>query len=82
MPTAPSLYETVYARHAGAVAAPTAGLHFTPALLEKLAKRGIDSAFLTLHVGPGTFLPVKVDDPAGTPCTRKSISCRPKRRRR
>ncbi len=55
-------YQTVYAREEGAVAAPTAGLHFTPALLEKLGERGVSSHFVTLHVGPGTFLPVKVDD--------------------
>ena len=55
-------YQTVFARHDGAVAAPTAGLHFTPALLEKMAARGIQRATLTLHVGAGTFLPVKVDD--------------------
>ena len=55
-------YQTVYARDEGAVAAPTAGLHFTPELLDRLKQNGISSAFVTLHVGPGTFLPVKVDD--------------------
>ncbi len=55
-------YQTVYARKDGAVAAPTAGLHFTDALLERLAARGIGQCFLTLHVGAGTFLPVKSDD--------------------
>jgi len=56
-------YQTVYARVLGAVAAPTAGLHFTPALLRALEERGVDVAFVTLHVGAGTFLPVKTDDP-------------------
>ncbi len=56
-------YQTIFARAEGAVAAPTAGLHFTPALVEALAGRGIGLASLTLHVGPGTFLPVKTPDP-------------------
>ncbi|QEM83181.1 tRNA preQ1(34) S-adenosylmethionine ribosyltransferase-isomerase QueA [Halomonas binhaiensis] len=55
-------YQTVYARRDGAVAAPTAGLHFDEALLERLAAKGIESAFVTLHVGAGTFQPVRVDD--------------------
>ncbi len=55
-------YQTMFAREAGAVAAPTAALHFTPALAEALAVAGIETATLTLHVGAGTFLPVKVDD--------------------
>ncbi len=55
-------YQTLFARNAGAVAAPTASLHFTPALIERLAERGVGSAMLTLHVGAGTFLPVKADD--------------------
>jgi S-adenosylmethionine:tRNA ribosyltransferase-isomerase len=54
-------YQTVYARREGAVAAPTAGLHFTPALLAALAGRGIEQVRLTLHVGAGTFLPVKTE---------------------
>jgi S-adenosylmethionine:tRNA ribosyltransferase-isomerase len=53
-------YQTIFAREEGAVAAPTAGFHFTPALLDALAERGIGWTTLTLHVGPGTFLPVKV----------------------
>jgi S-adenosylmethionine:tRNA ribosyltransferase-isomerase len=52
-------YQTTFARVPGAVAAPTAGLHFTPALLATLATAGIDHATLTLHVGPGTFLPIR-----------------------
>jgi|ERR1051325_1542948 S-adenosylmethionine:tRNA ribosyltransferase-isomerase len=52
-------YQTVYAAHPGAVAAPTAGFHFTPELFAKLAGRGIERALLTLHVGPGTFQPVR-----------------------
>jgi len=52
-------YQTLFARERGAVAAPTAGLHFTPALLQALAARGIGLASITLHVGPGTFLPVR-----------------------
>ena len=55
-------YQTVYARHEGAVAAPTAGLHLTNALLGRLAVRGCDVASITLHVGLGTFQPVTVDD--------------------
>ncbi len=56
-------YQTVYATQPGAVAAPTAGLHFTPAILEALDRRGVGLARITLHVGPGTFRPVKTEDP-------------------
>lgn len=55
-------YQTVYARHAGAVAAPTAGLHFDEGMLAQLAARGVEQAFVTLHVGAGTFQPVRVDE--------------------
>ncbi len=54
-------YQTVYARTPGAVAAPTAGLHFDDALLEALREMGVETAFLTLHVGAGTFQPVRVN---------------------
>ena len=56
-------YQTMFAREPGAVAAPTAGLHFTPALVNRIKARGVEWATVTLHVGPGTFLPVKTDDP-------------------
>jgi len=55
-------YQTMFAREAGAVAAPTASLHFTPRLMERLAAAGVGHETLTLHVGAGTFLPMKVDD--------------------
>ena len=55
-------YQTIYARHDGSVAAPTAGLHFTRALLDALEVKGIKTAFVTLHVGAGTFQPVKAED--------------------
>ena len=57
-------YNTVYAAHEGSAAAPTAGLHFTPELLKAIEEKGIDIARVTLHVGLGTFRPVKVDDVA------------------
>ena len=57
-------YQTIYAREEGAVAAPTAGLHFTPELFAALDAKGIERRFVTLHVGAGTFLPVKADDTA------------------
>lgn len=55
-------YQTVYACHEGAVAAPTAGLHFTQNVLSELKEKGVEQVFLTLHVGAGTFLPVKTDN--------------------
>ena len=55
-------YQTTYAAQDGAVAAPTAGLHFTPGLMDRLNAKGIATTFLTLHVGLGTFQPMKVDD--------------------
>ncbi len=55
-------YQTVYARHAGAVAAPTAGLHFTETLLQQLRDAGVETGFVTLHVGAGTFQPVRAED--------------------
>lgn len=57
-------YQTVFAKHDGSVAAPTAGLHFTPALLQRLQDRGVEVAYVTLHVGLGTFEPMKSYDPA------------------
>lgn len=57
-----SRYQTVYGAMPGAVAAPTAGLHFDDALIEKIRSKGVDTAFVTLHVGAGTFQPVRVDD--------------------
>lgn len=55
-------YQTVYAEHAGAVAAPTAGLHFDQALMDELNAKGVQTAYVTLHVGAGTFQPVRVDN--------------------
>ncbi len=54
-------YQTVYARERGSIAAPTAGLHFTPAILQELAERGVERVSITLHVGYGTFQPIRVD---------------------
>ena len=58
-------YQTVYSKHEGSVAAPTAGLHFTPAVFESLGKKQIETAELTLHVGAGTFKPVKAEEIGG-----------------
>ena len=55
-------YQTIYAKHRGAIAAPTAGLHFTPSVFEAIKKRGVQLAEVTLHVGYGTFEPVRTDD--------------------
>ena len=57
-------YQTVFAKEEGSIAAPTAGLHFTPGLLEQIRAAGVEIAQVVLHVGPGTFKPVEVDDPA------------------
>lgn len=59
----PERYQTIYAREKGSVAAPTAGLHFTPHLMESLRARGVEFAFITLHVGLDSFRPVRVEDP-------------------
>jgi len=67
----PERYQTVYARVKGSVAAPTAGLHFTPKLLDKFAQKGIDLAFVTLHVGLDSFRPIRVEDPQQHPMHRE-----------
>lgn len=64
-------YQTVYAEREGSVAAPTAGLHFTPALLERLVAGGVELARIDLEVGPGTFRPVEVEDPGRHPMHRE-----------
>ncbi len=67
-------YQTIYAAHDGSVAAPTAGLHFTPELMEALRARDVKTAFVTLHVGAGTFQPVKVEDTDEHVMHREAIS--------
>ncbi len=68
-------YQTVYARARGAVAAPTAGLHFTEALLAELERRGIERAAVTLHVGAGTFRPIAAEDPRAHPMHEERYLC-------
>ncbi|MCM8774522.1 MAG: tRNA preQ1(34) S-adenosylmethionine ribosyltransferase-isomerase QueA [Candidatus Omnitrophica bacterium] len=58
----PSRYQTVFAKEEGSIAAPTAGLHFTPSLIEKISSKGTRSAYVTLHVGLGTFRPINTED--------------------
>lgn len=67
----PERYQTVFARHSGSAAAPTAGLHFTPRLLEELRHQGVELVFLTLHIGLDTFRPVRADDPTHHPIHRE-----------
>jgi len=63
----PERYQTVYARVKGSVAAPTAGLHFTPTLLAEIQQKGVNLAFVTLHIGLDTFRPVRAEDPSAHP---------------
>ncbi len=72
-------YQTVFAREEGAVAAPTAGLHFTERLMQALDARGVSRHFVTLHVGPGTFLPVRAAIPRIMSCIRSTAPSRPRR---
>ena len=66
-------YQTVYSKNPGAVAAPTAGLHFTPEILQELKNKGINTDYLTLHVSAGTFQPIKVDDVTEHPMHQEQI---------
>jgi hypothetical protein len=75
-------YQTIFARSPGAIAAPTAGLHLTARVLDALHERGVETASLTLHVGPGTFLPFASSTWRTIACTRRSTICPPKPRRR
>ena len=65
-------YQTVYSKIKGSVAAPTAGLHFTPRVLDALRNKGVELEELTLHVGAGTFKPVKSEEIEGTKCIRNT----------
>lgn len=69
--THPERYQTVYADVAGSVAAPTAGLHFTPALIDEIRQQGVHCLFVTLHIGLDTFRPVREDDPLEHPISRE-----------
>jgi len=69
--TRPERYQTVYANEAGSVAAPTAGLHFTPELLSNIERKGVHCLFVTLHIGLDTFRPVKENDPLKHPIHRE-----------
>jgi len=62
VPADEETYQTVYAREEGSIAAPTAGLHFTPRLLKAIENRGVKTVYITLHIGPGTFKPIRVED--------------------
>ena len=74
-------YQTVYAREEGSAAAPTAGLHFTPELLERVRRMGVDVVPIVLHVGLGTFRPVKTEDLSQHHMHVSTMRCRRKRRR-
>ncbi|MEJ0083793.1 MAG: S-adenosylmethionine:tRNA ribosyltransferase-isomerase [Puia sp.] len=63
-------YQTVYAKESGSVAAPTAGLHFNEELIQSLVRKGIEPLYLTLHVGAGTFMPVKTNNFQNITCMR------------
>jgi S-adenosylmethionine:tRNA ribosyltransferase-isomerase len=70
-------YQTVYAKVKGSVAAPTAGLHFTPQLMDKIRGKGVEFAFITLHVGLDSFRPIQVDDPQQHPLHREYCELSP-----
>ncbi len=74
-------YQTVYAKYDGSAAAPTAGLHFTTDLLKKIEEKGVVIARVTLHVGLGTFRPVKVENVQSIICTQSFIGTKRKQRR-